>query len=161
MKISTSRLRFIKKPPSVNLTPIIDIVFLLMIFFLLVARFIEAENFPVNVPEKCTFAQERREKSRPLTTLTVLKSEETPVFAVGSQKVSFSSAENLIGKLSELIDSQLASLDEDDSTLVLRIDREIPYEYSQCALAAVARSSAENIRLASTTTAAAVETPRN
>ena len=37
---------------SFNLTPVIDIVFLLILFFLVVCQFIEAENFPVNVPEK-------------------------------------------------------------------------------------------------------------
>ena len=40
-----------------SITPMIDVVFLLIIFFLVVCKFIEAENFPVEIPDNCQFAQ--------------------------------------------------------------------------------------------------------
>ena len=36
---------------NINLTPLIDIVFLLLIFFMLTANFIEKEGMKINVPE--------------------------------------------------------------------------------------------------------------
>ena len=53
---------------SFNMTPIIDIVFLLIIFFLVVCQFIEAENFPVAVPDGCEFAQSEFEPGEQVTT---------------------------------------------------------------------------------------------
>ena len=47
LKLLNSLNRRTKTAASFNMTPIIDIVFLLIIFFLVVCRFIEAENFPV------------------------------------------------------------------------------------------------------------------
>ena len=60
------------KSPSFNMTPIIDIVFLLIIFFLVVCQFIEAENFPVTVPDDCEFAQSDSEPGGQVTTVTVM-----------------------------------------------------------------------------------------
>jgi len=67
-----------------NMTPIIDIVFLLIIFFLVVCQFIEAENFPVAVPDGCEFAQSDPEPGAQVTTVTVMKTpKEGTAFAVG------------------------------------------------------------------------------
>jgi len=81
--------RFSNSVQSFNMTPIIDIVFLLIIFFLVVCQFIEAENFPVTVPDNCQFAQSEPDPGAQLTTVTVMKTTEDEVdFAVGSEKVS-------------------------------------------------------------------------
>ncbi len=54
---TTVQFRSPDRSGTFNMTPIIDIVFLLIIFFLVVCQFIEAENFPVAVPDGCEFTQ--------------------------------------------------------------------------------------------------------
>jgi biopolymer transport protein ExbD len=137
---------------SVNMTPIIDIVFLLIIFFLVVCQFIEAENFPVAVPDDCEFAQGNDEPGTQMTTITVMKTnEESIAFAVGSEKVLASAYPNLTGivdKLVKLIDVRFRDLPLEHRIVTLRIDKDIRFAQAQYALAAVAASSATDIQLA-------------
>jgi len=137
---------------SFNMTPIIDIVFLLIIFFLVVCQFIEAENFPVTVPDDCRFAQSDTDPGTQVTTVTVMKTTEDDVaFAVGSEKVSAAAYPDLIGladKLSQLIDARLRDLPPEHRIVTLRIDKDICFAEAQYALAAVAASSATDIQLA-------------
>jgi biopolymer transport protein ExbD len=134
---------------SFNMTPIIDIVFLLMIFFLVVCQFIEAENFLVAVPDGCKFAQTELEPGAQLTTVTVIKtSEGASDFAVGSVKIAKSDYGGLVYKLAELIDVRLEGLPPDNRVVTLRIDRNICFAEAQYALAAVAASTATDIKLA-------------
>ena len=137
---------------SFNMTPIIDIVFLLIIFFLVVCQFIEAENFPVTVPDDCRFAQSDTDPGTQVTTVTVMKTTEDDVaFAVGSEKVSAAAYPDLIGladKLAQLIDARLRDLPPEHRIVTLRIDKDICFADAQYALAAVAASSATDIQLA-------------
>jgi len=80
---------FRRRMPAFNMTPIIDIVFLLIIFFLVVCQFIEAENFPVAVPDDCEFAQSDSEPGAQVTTVTVMKTgAERSAFAIGRKRCS-------------------------------------------------------------------------
>ena len=134
---------------SFNVTPIIDIVFLLIIFFLVVCQFIEAENFPVTVPDGCEFAQSDSEPGAQVTTVTVMKTTgENIDFAVGSEKISTSSFIDVVDKLAELIDVRLRGLPPERRVVTLRIDKGICFAEAQYALAAVAQSSATDIQLA-------------
>jgi len=82
-----------------NITPIIDIVFLLMIFFMVVARFIEAENFDVEVPDNCEFAERDEQQRGQITTVTVIKTDEADSkFAVGSEIVAASDYPELVDR---------------------------------------------------------------
>ena len=140
---------------SFNMTPIIDIVFLLIIFFLVVSRFIEAENFPVTVPDDCRFAQADPEPRVQVTTMTVMNGPERVSFAVGSVEISPENDAALpavADRLAELIDARLMSLPLDNRTVTLRIDKDVPYAKAQYALAAVAQSTATDIRLAALST---------
>lgn len=141
--------RFSAGSQSFNMTPIIDIVFLLIIFFLVVCQFIEAENFPVNVPDNCSFAQSDKEPGGQVTTVTVMKTEENAcAFAVGSEQIMSSGYEELVGKLVQAIDAQLKNLPRQNRVVTLRIDKEVPFSHAQYALAAVAASTATDIQLA-------------
>jgi len=137
-------------PGRFNMTPIIDVVFLLIIFFMLVCQFIVAENFPVAVPDECQFAQDKTDKSARLTTVTVMKNtaDGTVSFAVGSQKIIAQDGSGIVDGLTKAIESQLTNVPTLQKTVDLRIDKDISFAYSQYALAAIARSSAANIRLA-------------
>jgi len=132
-----------------NLTPVIDIVFLLIIFFALVFKFIEAENLPVSVPENCRFAQSEIEAQAALAMITIMKNEDgKSEFAVGADKVTGANYDEIADKLAGLIDSRLKDLPQDKRIITLRIDKDIPYSDAQYALAAVAKSTAADIRLA-------------
>ena len=134
---------------SFNMTPIIDIVFLLIIFFLVVCQFIEAENFPVTVPDDCDFAQEDTGPGGGVITVTAMKTaEEEVAFAVGSEKIIASNYADIVDKLAELLDVRLSNLPPGRRVVTLRIDRDVRFAEAQYALAAIAASSATDVRLA-------------
>lgn len=134
---------------SFNMTPVIDIVFLLIIFFALVFKFIEAENFPVAVPDSCRFAQDESGTQSAMTTITVMKSgSNMSDFAVGAEKAVGADYEEITRKLAGLIDSRLKDLPKDKRIVTLRIDKDVRYSEAQYALAGIAASTATDIRLA-------------
>lgn len=137
------------KSMSFNMTPIIDIVFLLIIFFLVVCRFIEAENFPVTVPDDCQFAESDAGRRSLVTTVSVMKTAKGQSnFAVGSEKISATGYADIVDKLVELINARLKDLPPDGRVVTLRIDRDVRFVDAQYALAGIAASSATNVRLA-------------
>ena len=132
---------------SFNMTPIIDIVFLLIIFFLVVCQFIEAENFPVTVPDDCGFAQE--DTSPGVITVTAMKTAKGSCdFAVGSERITASNYANVVDKLAELIDVRLSDLPPGRRVVTLRIDKGVRFAEAQYALAGIAASTATDVRLA-------------
>jgi len=141
--------RFDNPVQSFNVTPLIDIIFLLMIFFLVVCRFIEAENFEVSVTDNCKYAQDSIQAPEQLTTVTVLKTDGEKVeFAVGSKKINFDKSSDIPAEIARLIDAGPVKLPNDRQTVVLRIDRDICFGDAQFALAGIAASRAIDIRLA-------------
>ena len=134
---------------SFNMTPIIDIVFLLIIFFLVVCQFIEAENFPVAVPDGCEFAQSEPEPGTQVTTVTVMRTtKERSCFAVGPEKIVASSYADVVERIAELIDVRLKDLSPESRVVTLRIDKDVYFSEAQYALAGVAASTATDIQLA-------------
>lgn len=131
-----------------NMTPLIDIVFLLIIFFVVVSQFIDAENFPVTVPDDCEFAQDSSETPH-AATLTVLRTDAGTIeFALGAEKINTSNPTKLIDKLADLIDTRFQKLPTDQRIVTLRIDKDVCYSHAQYALAAIAASTATDIKLA-------------
>ena len=140
---------FRENAASFNMTAVIDIVFLLIIFFLVVCQFIEAENFPVSVPDGLEFAESVPENRTGMTTVTVMKTDEERIeFAVGSEKVKASDSTDMIKTIAELIDTQVGELSAENRIVNLRIDKDVCFAEAQYALAAVAVSSATDIQLA-------------
>ena len=131
-----------------NMTPIIDIVFLLIIFFLVVCQFIEAENFPVVVPDECEFAADSPvQQGR--TTVTVMRTAEDKIdFAVGAEKIAATEYTDLIEKVAELIDVRFRNTPADDRVVTLRVDKDVCFADAQYVLAGVAASSARDVQLA-------------
>ncbi len=146
MKINGS---LYKGTHTFNMTPVIDIVFQLIIFFSLVCKFIEAENFPVAVPDNCRFAAGDWEQNEQITTITVMKTAgEKADFAVGSEKIDASDYGSVVEKMARLLDIRLKNLPTAQKIVTLRVDKDICFADAQYALAAVAASSATNIKLA-------------
>ena len=133
---------------SFNMTPIIDIVFLLIIFFLVVFQFIDAENFPVNVPDSCDYALDNQQQSNALITVTVLQSQDGVAFAVGPTKVSSLDTDDIAEKLTDLINIQLENTQPGQRTVILRIDKDICFSDAQYALAGISKSIATDIQFA-------------
>ena len=132
---------------SFNMTPIIDIVFLLIIFFLVICRFIESENFPVNVPSGCEYSQDKRNRGQ--ATVTVMKTDcERSSFAVGSEKIIAASNGEIVEDIADLIDIHLKDLPVERRIVTLRVDKDVCYADAQYALAAIAASSAKDVQLA-------------
>lgn len=145
----TNQFRSSEKPAAFNMTPIIDIVFLLIIFFLVVCQFIDAENFPVSVPDDCAFASSACEPGGQVTTITVMKKADGEVnFAVGAEQVEASGGTDLAERIARLVDSGLEGLAPDRKVVTLRIDKDVCFAEAQYVLAAVAQSSATDVQLA-------------
>jgi len=134
-----------------DMTPIIDIVFLLIIFFLLVCQFIVAENFDVTVPDDITSAQPAPPAEQQITTVTVMPtSSNRPVYAVGSEIIDPESAPDVSYAIADEIDTQLQHLRHERRVVCLRIDKDICFRHSQYALAGISQSSATDMKLAVT-----------
>ncbi len=156
--------RFDSSNHTFNLIAVIDVVFLLIIFFLVVCRFIEAENFEVSVTDNCEFAEVKEDTQTQMATVTVMKNEDGKIdFAVGPDKITvFSNTgfqpvltrtrcpcyNEVVAKIAQSIDSYLLNLPSDDRVVILRIDKDVCFADAQCALAGVAKSRAANIQLA-------------
>ena len=134
---------------SFNMTPIIDIVFLLILFFLVVCQFIEAENFPVAVPDDCNFARDDADGRAGAVTVTVMKTGEEKIdFAVGSEKVKASNRVDIAQTIAKLIDIALKKSTKDRKVVTLRIDKDICFYDARYALVGIAESAATDIKLA-------------
>lgn len=152
MSVSLREISHLSDPEkfaSFNMTPIIDIVFLLIIFFLVVCRFIEAENFPVAVPDGCEFAENVSEHPPQMVTVTVMKADaERSIFAVGPEIITAVNYPGLSDNIAGSIDFRLKDLPAPQRVVTLRIDKDVCFSEAQYALAAVVRSSATDIQLA-------------
>jgi biopolymer transport protein ExbD len=132
-----------------NMTPIIDIVFLLIIFFMLVCQFIVAENFDLNVPDNITEAEPADAAQDKTTTVTVMFDQNGGIaYAVGSQIISARPGSETTEAIASAIDSRMQNLPIDKRVVSLRSDKNIPFKNAKYALAAVSRSSATDIKWA-------------
>jgi len=134
-----------------NMTPLIDVGFLLIIFFVLVCRYIEAENFPVAVPDECQFAQSSAASASSVITVSITKTaaQDTVRYAVGSNVIGSQDVTEIAGRIAEAIDCRLKSQPASSLPVVcLRADRDTTFEQTQYALAGIAKSGAANIQLA-------------
>ena len=132
------------------MTPIIDVVFLLIIFFMLVCQFIVAENFDVTVPDEISAAHDQRIADEKPTTVTVMWQENGQVaYAVGSEHLD-SSAKGLADRIAKKINAQLDQPGVNEKVVSVRIDKDIDYRLSQYALAGISKSNAAKIKMAVT-----------
>jgi biopolymer transport protein ExbD len=141
--------RFRTEGLSFNMTPVIDVVFLLIVFFVVVFQFIGAEDTKVQLPADCSFA-ESIDENRPLpATITASITDRGGItFSVGLEKIQVTDKSRLIQFMQKSLDKRLRNLPESQRVVVLRIDKNISFADAQYALAAAAESSANRLRLA-------------
>ncbi len=113
-----------RTPLLFNITPLIDIVFNIMIFFLVTAHFVRSqETDPVDLPEATQIAQDEPSPQR--LVLTILPDH---TFRVSGRDVTLDEIEFLLQQ----------SADEENFEVLVRADRNIPYRVVEPILLACA-----------------------
>lgn len=125
-----------------DLTPVIDVVFLLIIFFMLVCQFMAAEQFAVAVPEDIQSAGPADAPQAPLT-VTVLMDEGRAVCAVGSQRLAEVKGQDLSMLITSAVNERLAASGE--KTVRLRCDKQVPFGEVKYVLSGISSSRAEEL----------------
>ena len=129
-----------------DMTPIIDVVFLLIIFFMLVAQFIVAEQYKVSVPDAIKTAQtpSETEEKRHLT-ITVMPDEQGIVCAVGGEKLASVGGNDMKALITSVINDYLTEHKQANKTVRLRCDRSVPFGEVKYILSGISQSHAENL----------------
>ncbi|MHC5143924.1 MAG: ExbD/TolR family protein [Planctomycetota bacterium] len=126
-----------------DMTPIIDVVFLLIIFFMLVAQFIVAEQYKVSVPDEIKTAQaaSEAEEKRPLTITVLPDQQEGITCAIGGEKLTSVGGKDLKSLITSAINDYLQA----DKTVRLRCDQSVPFGQVKYILSGISQSRAENL----------------
>ena len=129
-----------------DMTPIIDVVFLLIIFFMLVAQFIVAEQYKVSVPDAIKTARAQdAEKDRPLTITVMADPLQGITCAVGAEKLAAVVGKDMKSLIASSINDYLAKNKQAEKTVRLRCDRAVPFGQVKYILAGISQSRAENL----------------
>ena len=133
-----------------NMTPMIDVVFLLIIFFMLVCQFIIAENFDVVVPDKIDNSLIRDLDTEKSSTVTaMLKDDGSILYAVGSATIE-SDESDIATTLEDMINQNIKGLAKDGGKKIvnLRISNQMKFSDYKQVLVAVSKSNAQDMQLA-------------
>jgi len=141
-----SRRRYQRKASGVafNFTPLIDVMMLLTIFFMLVARFTSAEQLAMLLPDPPdSLARVSRMPERVVINCRLNESQADPdavVYSLGPNP-----PESLGG-----ISDHLAALQQQTPNIkvVIRADRRLRFEHVRAAMQAVARNNIEVLHVA-------------
>jgi len=137
------------RPLDVNLTPMIDVTFLLIIFFMLVSQINQSETDPIHVPRP-TDSKAREMKYPNKLIITLVHNGEGGVrrYKVGSRLAeSMADVRNIVEGSYELAQSEGERLD-----VIVRADRDVQYRFVRPVLEAIAKAGLENVSLAAETT---------
>lgn len=135
--------------PMFNMTPVIDIVFLLIVFLVVVCHFIETEDLVVQVPDKCDLSEDDNEAQAMTMTVTLTKRPDGEVeFVLGKDKLNITEIPDLSAMLADEIDSRLCDYPDEQRIITLRIDKSITFRDVKHILAGVSASDAGYVRLA-------------
>lgn len=136
-------MKTVKKKPidiQLNLTPMIDLIMNLLIFFMLVSQMSVVERTPVDLP---SISQGRPTVIKPddkvAVTMKQIEGGEVPVYLVGSVEVG-SVAE--VARRLEQVQAASPSVE-----LVLRADKRIPYKYVKEVMQAAGRNGIKMVLL--------------
>ncbi len=118
-----------------NLTPLIDIVFLLLVFFMLTAHFVQDEGIAIALPEASTAAA--MEEDKPLE-----------LILSASGLVTIDGVEIAAEQLSAHLTAQLANKDE--KRIVIRGDAGVTLGYSVKVIDAARKAGASGVDIMTT-----------
>ena len=128
------------------MTPIIDVVFLLIIFFMLVCQFIAAEQFQVEVPDQINSAQRvEPQKDEPLTITIIPGENDKVVCAIGSEKLGDVKGKDLALLIQSAVDQALLKKNIPDETVRLRCDKSVTFGQVKYILSGISKSHAASL----------------
>ena len=135
-----------RRPVGFNMTPMIDVVFLLIIFFMVVSKFASAEHVPMELPQP-ERSQARQVKLRDRVIINC-QAAETPAGPQVLYRVGPNPPEVLEQISSRLARAQAAARAEGrELIVVLRADRRLPFAEVRAALEVVRENEIEQLRL--------------
>lgn len=128
-----------------DMTPVIDVVFLLIIFFMLVCQFIGAERFAVELPEGIASAAALSDDAQTLT-LTVAFQDDGVLYAVNHERLQVARPDDLSALIAAAIDAHYRhSPRHSRRTVRLRCDKSARFADVRPVLQAIAQSTATDI----------------
>ncbi len=132
-----------------NMMPIIDIVLLLIIFFMFVCRYIAAENFDISVPDEATYALTDETEMPNLITLSVWYDdyEEQLLCAVGSDIIDITDGIDT-ARLVELINQYCEKLETGSAVINLRMNKDMVFKDYSGIITAVSLSNVKELSIA-------------
>jgi biopolymer transport protein ExbD len=129
--------------------PTIDILFQLVIFFMLACQFAVVEQFPVAVPDECKNSLPQQTGEHKAVMVTVMEgSGGEAAVAVDNEKIGGAGGETMADRLAAVVSEELKKLPEKERVVCLRIAKDIPFAQSQYALKGINESSATSVQLA-------------
>ena len=133
---------------SINLTPLIDIVFLLLIFFMVSTTFQRETELEIALPEASA-----ETSSEPAVSALILEIDATGAYRLSSQQSGKSSdfASVNIEQLSEMLKGLSAKIVT--ATLVIKADAKTPHQAVVQALDAARKANLTRVRFAAEVTA--------
>ena len=152
----SKRRRFGSSDLQFNMTAMIDVVLLLVIFFMLICQFITRENFILNLPDNVTAALAPQRNDPTAITVSVFYAPDSKnvLYAVRAKSFDPQSAAYLQNK-NQLTDDLAAAItletkQKPQSLVHLRADKDLNYEDVQPALLALAKAGVTTLRFAAT-----------
>ncbi|MHC4926988.1 MAG: ExbD/TolR family protein, partial [Planctomycetota bacterium] len=127
-----------------DMTPVIDVVFLLIIFFMLVCQFIAAEQFKVAVPDRIASAQADEVKACEPLTITVMAENGGAVCAVGSERLADVQGDDMAQLITGAVDELLTD-EMSDKTVRLRCDKAVTFGQVKHILKGISNSEAATL----------------
>lgn len=132
--------------PGFDLTPFIDVIFLLIIFFMLVCQFFATEQFEAQLPDQIASSVARTDVSENATVSITFEKGEIR-YAVGSDVLETAEPKLLEKMICSAINSRLSDAAL-PGVVSLRCDKRIPFERVRPALEAISQSRAQKIQWA-------------
>lgn len=126
----------IRQDPDINLTPLIDVVFLLLIFFMVSTTFTRESAITVDLPEATV--KEQPQEERPLEIIIDAQGR----FYVNQKLVVNKQLETLVQALRKEID------ESPPPSLVINADAQTPHQYVVTAMDAARHVGIERLSLA-------------
>ncbi len=138
-----------RKSLSFNITPVIDIVFLLIVFFVLDFQFLGSDSRDIELPDKCAYAQKDAEMPAGSVAIAVSQTSAGELrCSVNNRLVDTTDSYELTGRMTEVINNCFTSVPPENRIVVLRIGKELSFGKAQYALASASMSTATTIKIA-------------
>lgn len=129
-----------------DMTPVIDVVFLLIIFFMLVCQFIAADRFAVDLPQPIASAAAVHGGQDTLTLTVMLDADGGVVYAVGAERLRIDNPADTADLVRAAIDDYYRKRPAGQPKIVrLRCDKSATFGHVKPILKGIADSVATDV----------------